>query len=150
FERDRAALDAGLVADFDVPARHAGVAAHGAAILFRGFVVLQHRLDDEGGQVALLGVGGAAQPVEIVVGNFDRGLGHQRFGRALDRCDRDHVVAPYSAAAVSSVSPGRTWVKRTGSRVIVNRPDCWRATVNHEAAMSPGAGKSARKWAPRE
>ena len=64
FERDRAALDAGFVADLDVPARHAGVAAHGAAVFLRGLVVLQHRLDDEGGEIALLGIGGAAQAVE--------------------------------------------------------------------------------------
>ena len=94
FERDRAAFDAGLVADLDIPARHAGVAAHGAAVLLRRLVILQHRLDDEGGEIALLGVGGAAQPVEIIVGYLDRGLRHQGLGRALHRCDRDHRNPP--------------------------------------------------------
>ena len=53
-----------LVADLDVPARQAGVAAHGAAVLLGGLVVLQHGLDDEGGEIALLGVGaaGAGRP----------------------------------------------------------------------------------------
>ena len=101
FERDRAALDAGFVADLDVPARHAGVAAHGAAVFLRGLVVLQHRLDDEGGEIALLGIGGAAQAVEIVVGNLDRGLRHQGFGRALHRCDRDHRVSPMTSRAAT-------------------------------------------------
>src|SRR3712207_9029196 len=32
---DGTALDLGLVADLDVPARHAGVAAHGAPVLLR-------------------------------------------------------------------------------------------------------------------
>src|SRR5438270_1166681 len=60
-EGDRSALDPRLVADLDVPARHAGVAAHGAAVFLGGFVVLEHGLKDEGGEIALLGVGTAAQ-----------------------------------------------------------------------------------------
>jgi hypothetical protein len=48
-QRHRPALDARLVADLDVPTRQAGVAAHGAAVLLGGVVILQHRLDDEGG-----------------------------------------------------------------------------------------------------
>src|SRR5262249_58623507 len=35
-ERDRPALDTRLVADLHVPARHAGVAAHRAAVVLRG------------------------------------------------------------------------------------------------------------------
>ena len=62
FERHRTAFDARFVADLDVPARHAGVAAHGAAVLFRGLVILQHRLDHEGGKVAPLGVGARRSP----------------------------------------------------------------------------------------
>ncbi len=45
---------------------------------------------------------------------------------------------------------GRTWVKRTGSSVIASLPAACRATVKRDVAKSPGAGKSARKWAPRE
>ncbi len=89
-QRDRPALDLRLVADLDVPARQAGVAAHGAAVFLRGLVVLQHRLDHEGGEVALFGVGAAPQPREIVVGNLDGGLGHQLAGGAFERGDRYH------------------------------------------------------------
>src|SRR5581483_6918807 len=70
-ERDRPALDPRLVADLDVPARHAGIAAHGAPVLLRRLVVFKHGLDDEGGEIALLGVGAAAQTLEIVVGYLD-------------------------------------------------------------------------------
>src|SRR5262249_15635754 len=48
-QRDRPALDPRLVADLDVPARQAGVAAHGAAVLLGRVVILEHRLDDERG-----------------------------------------------------------------------------------------------------
>ena len=41
-ERDEAALDGRLVADLDVIARQAGVAAHGAAVLLRRLPVLEH------------------------------------------------------------------------------------------------------------
>src|SRR5882762_3482758 len=47
FESDRPTLDLRLVADLDVPAWHAGVAAHGAPVFLGGLVVLEHRLDDE-------------------------------------------------------------------------------------------------------
>ena len=46
-KRDRSALDPRFVADLYVPARQAGIAAHGAAILFGRFVILQHGLDHE-------------------------------------------------------------------------------------------------------
>ena len=87
-QRDGPALDARLVADLDVPARHAGVAAHGAAVFLGGLVVLQHGLDDEGGEIALFGVGAAPQPGQVVVGDLDGGLGHQLAGGAFERGDR--------------------------------------------------------------
>ena len=89
-QRDRPALDARLVADLDVPARHAGIAAHGAAVFLGGLVVLQHRLDHERGEIALLGVGALAQAREIVVGNLDGRLGHQLLGGVLQGRDGDH------------------------------------------------------------
>ena len=99
-EPDRPALDPRLVADLDVPARHAGVAAHGAAILLGCLVVLEHGLDDEGGEIAFLGVGAAPQPGEVVVRDLDRGLGHQLGGGALDRAEIGIMFASlYSAAA---------------------------------------------------
>ena len=94
FERHRTALDARVVADLDVPARQAGIAAHGAAVLFRRLVVFQHGLDDEGRQIALLGIGAAAQAVEIILGDFDGRLRHQILGGALNGCDRDHGRGP--------------------------------------------------------
>ena len=90
-QRHRAAFDPRLVADLDVPARQAGIAAHGAAVFLGGLVVFQHRLDDEGGEVALLGVGAAAQAGEIIVGDFDGGLRHQILGGALDGGQGDHA-----------------------------------------------------------
>src|SRR5215813_939332 len=66
-KRNRPALDARLIADLDVPTRQAGIAAHGAAVLLGSLVVLEHRLDDEGGEVAFFGVGAFAQPGEIIL-----------------------------------------------------------------------------------
>ena len=146
FECHRPALDAGVVADLDVPARHAGVAAHGAAVLLGGFVVLEHRLDDEGREIAFFGVGAFAQPREIVLRDLDRRFGHQLLGRALDGRYGNHLGLSYSAAILSrsSVSPGRTCVNSTGASVISRPPAVSRATVKREAAKSPGSGKSDR------
>ena len=47
FERHRPAFDAGFVAHFDVPARHAGIGAHGAAVFFGGLIVFKHRMQNE-------------------------------------------------------------------------------------------------------
>ena len=154
-ERHRPALDARLVADLDVPARHAGIAAHGAPILLGGLVILQHGLDHEGREIARLGVGAAAQAGEIIVGNFDRGLGHQLFGGALERWRAGSLLAPrYSARsliACSSVSPGRTWVNSTGSSVMCKPAGSLpRDSEASRSARAPGSGKSARKCAPRE
>src|SRR2546429_3913621 len=62
------------------------------------------------------------------------------------------VASLYSAANLSgsSVSPGLTWVKRTGSSVISRPPAVCRTTVKRELGKSPGSGKSERKCAPRE
>ena len=81
---DRAAFEAGVVADLDVPARQAGVAAHRTAVFLGRLVVFQHRLDNEGRQVALLGIGAAAQAIEIILRDFDGGLRHQILGGALN------------------------------------------------------------------
>ena len=47
FKRDHAAGDLRVVAHLDIPAWHAGVAAHGAAVFLGGLVVFQHGLEDE-------------------------------------------------------------------------------------------------------
>src|SRR5262249_52093975 len=130
----------------------AGIAAHGAAVLLGSLVVLEHRLDDEGGEVAFFGVGAFAQPGEIILRDFDRRVGHQVLGRALNGGDGNHVGFSYSAATLSrsSVSPGRTSVNSTGASVISRPSVVCRATVKREAAKSPGSGKSEREFAPRE
>jgi hypothetical protein len=88
--RHRPALDDRLVADLDVPTRQAGIAAHRAAVLLGGVVVLQHRLDHESGEIALFRVDALAQAREIVVGNLDRRFGHQLLGGALNGRDGNH------------------------------------------------------------
>jgi hypothetical protein len=87
------ALDAGVVTVLHVPPRHAGVAAHGAAIFLGCLVILQHRLDDERGQIALFRVGASPQAAEIIVGDLDGGLGHQCLGSLLDGGNRDHSAS---------------------------------------------------------
>src|SRR5262249_43606234 len=82
-ERDGAPLDVSFVADLHVPARYAGVATHGAPVRFRRAVVLQHGGDDKGGEVARLRVGAGLKAAEVVFGNLDGGLRHQRLGRLL-------------------------------------------------------------------
>src|SRR5262245_5336000 len=87
---DGTTLDARLIAIFDVPAWDAGVATHGAPVLFGSFVIVQHGLDHEGGKLTPLGVGAPAQTGQIVFGDLDGSLCHQGFGRPLHGDDRDH------------------------------------------------------------
>ena len=75
-ERNRAAFDAGLVADLDVPARHAGIAAHRAPVVFGGLVILQHRLEHERRQFAGFRIGTPTDALEVIVGNFNGRFGH--------------------------------------------------------------------------
>jgi hypothetical protein len=74
------------VADLDVPARHA-VSPHVTPVLFRRLVVLQHRLDDKGGEIALSVLAQRAGP-EVVIQDLDRRLRHQF--SAVSGVDRDH------------------------------------------------------------
>ena len=148
-ERDRTAFDARFVADLDIPARQAGIAAHGAAVFLGGFVNLQHRLDDERRQVALFGIGAAAQTGEIIVGISMAAFAIKSSAvRWMD--DIGIMDRLYSAASRNTVSPGFTCVNRTGRSVMSIPPDVCRATVKVEVAKSPGSGKSDRKCAPRE
>ena len=81
----------GVVADLDVPARQAGIAAHGAPVLLGSLVILQHGLHTEGRQIAFFGVGALAQTREIVLRDLDRRLGHQVLCDALNERQRNHV-----------------------------------------------------------
>src|SRR5262249_36944081 len=91
-EGDRSALDRGLVADLHVPARQAGVAAHGAPVLLGRLVVVEHGLDHERGAGALLAGGGAARGGEGGGGGRDGGLRKQGFGGFLQGRNRGHVL----------------------------------------------------------
>ena len=88
------ALDHRLIAHLHIPARGAGVAAHRPAVLLCRGVVLQHGVKDIGGQVAIFGFGRLFQAGQIVLGNFDGGLGHQLIRRGFNGIDRDHGVLP--------------------------------------------------------
>jgi hypothetical protein len=87
---NKAALDSGLVAHLHEIARHAGVGAHGAAILARGVVILQHRLDHEGGKVALLRLREFAQAGFVIRRNLDPGPEHRVVSRLFDPLRRNH------------------------------------------------------------
>src|SRR5262249_6641064 len=123
-----------------------GIAAHGTAGLLGGLVGLKHRLDDEGGEVTLFGVGAFAQTGRRNLRDFNRRLGHQLLGRALHGGYGNHLGLSYSAATLSrrSVSPSGTGVTSTGAAVIARPPVVCRTTVKREAAKSPGSGKSER------
>ena len=71
------ALDPGFVSELDEPARHAGVSAHRASVLRGRRVIVQHRLQHEGREVAVLGRGGAFEACEIVFRDLDGCLAHQ-------------------------------------------------------------------------
>ncbi len=90
FERYRPVLDQGRVRELHVPARAAGIAAHGAAVLLGGLVVLQHGLQDEGGKIAVLDRRGGLEPLQIILRNLNGGLVHQGLGGGLDEVDGDH------------------------------------------------------------
>ena len=140
-QRDRAALDRRLVAHLHIPARGAGIAAHGPSVFLGGDVIVEHGAQHIGGQVAILAVGGLFQSCQVVVWNLDGGLRHQLVRRRLDDIYRDHVCLPavttgYSAATRVSgspsgrmVCPGDTMVKRTGSRVTSREASCIRTLV---------------------
>jgi hypothetical protein len=67
-------------------------------------MVLQHRLDDKGGEIALLGVGARAQAAEVVIQDLDRRLRHQRLGDLLQGCDWDHCLASRASGVIAGLA----------------------------------------------
>ncbi len=90
---NRAAFEVGIVSHLHVPAWTAGIAAHGAPVLFCCFVVFQHCLQDERGEVTVLDFRYTFEPREIIVRDVDCGLVHQGHGRFLNGFERIIVLS---------------------------------------------------------
>ena len=62
-QRDRATLDRRLVAHLHIPARGAGIAAHGPSVFLGGDIIVEHGAQYIGGEFAIFAVGGFFSPV---------------------------------------------------------------------------------------
>ncbi|GBF26652.1 hypothetical protein MnTg02_01693 [bacterium MnTg02] len=84
FKPDGTALNLRFVAYFDIPARQPRIGAHGAAVFFRRFIIVEHRADDKGRKIAAFRIGHLPQSLDIVIGDFDGGLCHEVIRCRLD------------------------------------------------------------------